>query len=362
MSGVAVAWAQTLNDLSGPAKSVLRELADLADEEHSCVASHQTLAARSGWTPRTVQKHLTALQEARLVRWENQTRPDGSQGRNRYWLAVDAWIDTPSWIKSSGPDEVPQTVVPEELVRTTFAPHKPGHSDFTNTHMPDVSDSSGANEVRTSKDLITSRRESGSLVEELRSSTQDRANLPIRPVMSKSVPRKESARARSAREKAEEDSLDPEKIVAAALGEDQELGEVDSRPPRNGKPQKIHNPDSIPGLLDHWRSKMLTAHWASGLDVTNIKIASKHLRGMLDGGIRPEEIRGMIDRYAADPGIRESATHPWFDFYGKRFTLLDSARERQKEAVNRNLDAAAWEYIPVNDSPERYDLALWEGR
>ena len=89
MSNRAITWAYGQQGLKGGPKFVLVTLADMADQEHSCIPGIKLLARLTGFGETAVKAHVAVLTAAGLIRRESRFRKDGSRTSSRYYLDVD---------------------------------------------------------------------------------------------------------------------------------------------------------------------------------------------------------------------------------------------------------------------------------
>lgn len=99
MSLEAMQWAYGVVLPSSGIKATLVALANFADEEGSCFPGRDRLAAMTCQSPRTITRHLQALEERGLIRVERRHRENGSRTTNRYILRLG---DTVSGDTASG--------------------------------------------------------------------------------------------------------------------------------------------------------------------------------------------------------------------------------------------------------------------
>lgn len=88
MSVEAMAWAKRQNTGSMGAKSVLRALADYADEDGCCWPSRRQLADDTEMSPGSVSRHLAALEAGRLIVREERLRDNGSRSTDMVRLLM----------------------------------------------------------------------------------------------------------------------------------------------------------------------------------------------------------------------------------------------------------------------------------
>jgi len=92
MSNRAITWAYQ-QELKGGTKFVLVTLADMADQEHSCIPGIKLLSRLTGFGETAVKSHLATLTDAGHIRRESRFRKDGSRTSSRYYLNVDGALD-----------------------------------------------------------------------------------------------------------------------------------------------------------------------------------------------------------------------------------------------------------------------------
>ncbi|MFH8387673.1 helix-turn-helix domain-containing protein [Kitasatospora sp. NPDC018058] len=123
MSNEAQAYAAKVKVGDITAKFVLSRLADRADERFSCFPSVPLLAAEAEKSERVVQRALALLRTLRLVSDKTTTRPDGSQGANRYYLHGP-------WDNYAGTGvPFPEVVTPKEKRAQLWA-ERPAEGEF----------------------------------------------------------------------------------------------------------------------------------------------------------------------------------------------------------------------------------------
>ncbi|WP_425105473.1 helix-turn-helix domain-containing protein [Ancylobacter sp.] len=88
MSVEAMAWAKRQQTGSMGAKSVLRALADYADEDGCCWPSRRQIADDTEMAPGSVSRHLAALEAARLIAREERLRDNGSRSTDMIRLMM----------------------------------------------------------------------------------------------------------------------------------------------------------------------------------------------------------------------------------------------------------------------------------
>ncbi|WP_018390894.1 helix-turn-helix domain-containing protein [Ancylobacter sp. FA202] len=88
MSVEAMAWAKRQQTGSMGAKSVLRALADYADEDGCCWPSRRQIADDTEMAPGSVSRHLAALEAGRLIAREERLRDNGSRSTDMIRLMM----------------------------------------------------------------------------------------------------------------------------------------------------------------------------------------------------------------------------------------------------------------------------------
>lgn len=97
-------------------------------------------------------------------------------------------------------------------------------------------------------------------------------------------------------------------------------------------PQSRPRPDSALGLARYFQDQVHSqpdASLAARVGTVNVMALARHINSWLTAGLKPAQVRAMVDAFVADPSLRVRGKADWLAFVWQRVELARRVEEQQ---------------------------------